>query len=256
MKSPIIIIGVGEMGGVFARGFLKAGYSVIPVRRDDDIAAIATANPDPELVLLAVAEKDLHPSLDTVPDSWRPKLALLQNELLPRDWQQHDLNDPTVISVWFEKKTGREFKVLIPSPTYGPGAGCLVASLGAVGIAARELSSPEQLLDELMLKNIFIVTTNVAGLSVGGNVGQLWRQHRQLATAIANDVMDLQAVLTGVDPDRDKLLEGMVDAFEGDWEHGCMGRSAPVRLARAIEQADAADLSVPALRQIQDTHNA
>ncbi len=53
MKSPVIIIGIGEMGGVFARGFVQ----------------------------------------------------------------------PTVISVWFEKKKGRDVKVLIPSPAYGPAAG-------------------------------------------------------------------------------------------------------------------------------------
>jgi len=42
----------------------------------------------------------------------------------------------------------------------------------------------------------------------------------------------------------------MLEAFDGDPEHGCTGRSAPARLARAIRQADAAGLAVPRLREI------
>jgi hypothetical protein len=38
---------------------------------------------------------------------------MMQNELLPRDWAIHDFIDPTVISVWFEKKKGMDSKVLI-----------------------------------------------------------------------------------------------------------------------------------------------
>ena len=42
----------------------------------------------------------------------------------------------------------------------------------------------------------------------------------------------------------------MLEAFEGDPEHNCMGRSAPARLARALSQADAAALPVETLREI------
>jgi len=33
MNPPIVIIGIGELGGVFARAFLYAGYPVYPVTR-------------------------------------------------------------------------------------------------------------------------------------------------------------------------------------------------------------------------------
>jgi len=56
-----------------------------------------------ELVVIAVAEKDIQAVLQEIPPSWRNKLVLLQNELLPNDWLKHNL-DPGVISVWFEKK--------------------------------------------------------------------------------------------------------------------------------------------------------
>ena len=41
MKNKVVLIGVGEVGGVFARGFLKLGHSVYPVTRDVDLSTIA-----------------------------------------------------------------------------------------------------------------------------------------------------------------------------------------------------------------------
>ena len=119
MKQAVVIIGMGEMGGVFARGLLKAGYPVFPIGREDDIQSAAESIPKPALVLLAVGEKDLLPALQNIPAPWKDKLALLQNELLPKDWLDQDYNQPTVISVWFEKKPGQDFKVLVPSPVLG-----------------------------------------------------------------------------------------------------------------------------------------
>ena len=43
MKSPVVLIGIGEMGGVFARGFLRAGYPVYPVTRQTDLAEAVDA---------------------------------------------------------------------------------------------------------------------------------------------------------------------------------------------------------------------
>ena len=108
MNRTIALVGVGEMGGVFARGFLRAGHPVYPVTREMDMAAAAVAVPDPALVLVAVAEGDLHAVLSELPERWRDRVGLLQNELLPRDWQRHGLENPTVISVWFEKKKGQD----------------------------------------------------------------------------------------------------------------------------------------------------
>ncbi|MFP5339503.1 MAG: hypothetical protein ACLGIW_13590, partial [Gammaproteobacteria bacterium] len=42
--------------------------------------------------------------------AWRPRVALIQNELLPRDWEKYRYEHPTVISVWFEKKQGTDAK--------------------------------------------------------------------------------------------------------------------------------------------------
>jgi ketopantoate reductase len=250
MKTPVVVIGIGEMGGVFARGLLRTGHPVYPVTRDIDLAETARKLPDPELVLLAVAENHLHATLQQLPSTWNSRIALLQNELLPRDWEQHGLQQPTVISVWFEKKPGQDAKVLIPSPVYGPQADILQASLAALDIPARVLADASELLFELVLKNVYIVTTNCAGLVTGGSVSELWSAHRELAEAVAREVIGIQEALTGRSFDADALITGMLAAFDGDPDHKCMGRSAPARLARALQQADAAGLAVPRLREI------
>jgi len=107
MKKPVVLIGAGEMGGVFARGLLRLGHPVYPLTRAMDMHKTAKDILDPEAVIVAVAESDIHPVLSDIPEAWRDRLVLLQNELLPRDWQKHHLHNPTVISVWFEKKPGR-----------------------------------------------------------------------------------------------------------------------------------------------------
>lgn len=255
MNDPIVIVGVGEMAGVFSRGFLKLGYPVFPVTRNMEMAKVAKALVAPELVLIAVGEADLHPVLEKVPEQWRDRLVLLQNELLPRDWQSHNIDHPSVIAVWFEKKKGQDYKVLIPSPVYGPAAGLIEQALESLDIPVWELGSDDEMLFELVRKNIYILTTNIAGMEVGGTVDQLWNVHQALATEVANEIMDIQFRLIDRELDREKLIAGMVEAIEGDLEHNCMGRSAPARLARAIQHADQFGLKVPKLRAIQVGQN-
>ena len=251
MKKPVVIIGIGEIGGVFARGLLRSGHPVVPVNRNDDIDQIATQYPDPEAVLLTVAEKDLQPALEAVPEKWRDRLCLVQNELLPRGWQQHDIQKPTVISVWFEKKPGMDVKPVVASPVFGPHAELLYQALEALAIPVDRIDSMENLLFELVRKNLYILTTNIAGLVVGGNVAELWQNHRTLAIEVAEDVLAIQSYLTAKKLDNKALIAAMLVAFDGDPEHGCSGRSAPARLQRALQLADEADLEVKTLRRIQ-----
>jgi len=251
MKDPIVIIGMGEMAGVFARGFLRLGHPVYPVTRDMSLDTFAAELPTPALVLVAVGEADLHPVLEQIPTLWLDRLGLLQNELLPRDWHAHDLANPTVISVWFEKKKGMDYKVLIPSPVFGPKAELISAALASIDIPTTIPADTDELCYELVRKNVYILTTNIAGLKAGGTVSELWKNHEQLTRDVAGDVMKLQAWLTNVDSvDEQKLITGMLEAFDGDPDHGCMGRSAPTRLARALELADKAGIDLPVLKKI------
>jgi hypothetical protein len=244
-----VLIGVGEMGGVFARGLLRLGHPVHPGTRSIPMEDVAATVPAPALALVAVAEGDLQPVLRDLPEPWRNRAGLLQNELLPGDWSS--LADPTVVSVWFEKKPAQDAKVIIPSPVYGPRAALLVDALGAIGIPARQLATPDALLFELVVKNLYILTSNIAGLRVGGTVAELWDLHRDFASAVAEDVIALQEALTGRSFDRAALVEGMLAAFRGDPDHKCMGRSAPARLERALAHAAAHGLHLPVLEEIR-----
>ncbi len=251
MTESIVLIGVGEMGGVFARGFLRAGYPVYPVTRNVDMAAVARDIPEPTLALVAVAEADVQEILEALPRVWRTRVGLLQNELLPKDWQEYHIKNPTVISVWFEKKKGQDAKVIIPSPVYGPHASLVKTSLESIQLPCRALKDYDELVFELVRKNLYILTSNIAGLVTGGNVGELWQRNRDIASAIADDVIKIQAQLTGLALPRDKLVDAMVEAFNADPEHKCMGRTAPARLIRALAVADQLDVPVPALRKVQ-----
>ncbi|MCK5696814.1 MAG: hypothetical protein KAI02_01555 [Gammaproteobacteria bacterium] len=250
MKKSIIVIGMGEMSGVFTRGLLRLGYPIVPITRTMNIAEIAQDIRDPEMVLIAVGESDLDPVLEQLPDHWKDKVALLQNELLPNDWQKHQLINTTVISVWFEKKKGQDFKVLVPSPIIGPKADILKTALNSLDIPSWIVADDNEMLFELVRKNLYILTTNIAGLEVGGDVNALWHENHALAINVLDDVLVLQNHLTGQTLDRERLIEAMVEAINGDLAHKCMGRSAPDRLNRAIQYATEHQLSVPELQRI------
>ena len=250
MNQPVVIIGIGELAGVFARGFLRNGYPVFPITRRMDISVALQTVPDPILVLVAVAEKDFADVLAKIPSKWHDRIGLLQNELLPADWQVYNITNPTVISVWFEKKKRQDYKVLIPSPVYGPGADLIADSLEQLDIPCKRLSSPEALVIELVIKNIFVLTINIAGLETGGTTGALWSEHTELARTVADEVIDLQEWMTGQTFKRDQLMDGLVNGINGDPHHKCTGRSAPDRLKRVIELADTANLKIHKIREI------
>ncbi len=250
LDKMIVTIGIGEMAGVFCRGLLRCAYPLFPVTRKQSLAEVAQYIPHPYAVLVAVGEADLDNILSHIPKTWKNNLILLQNELLPSSWESHAIYQPTVISVWFEKKKGQDYKVLIPSPVFGQHASLVANALDNLAIPVRILDNKEQLLLELVIKNVYILTTNIAGLKVGGNVAQLWEQHQEFARYVANEIIQLQSFLTGQTFDKHLLINGMVTAIQGDLEHKCMGRSAPARLQRALQQAEAGALHLPILKEI------
>ncbi len=250
MDKIAVMIGLGQLGRVFAGGLLKTGHMVVPVNRGDDPKAVATRVPEPDLVMISVGENDLHPLLSSLPEAWRDNVGLLQNELLPREWEAHGIDNPTVISVWFEKKTGMDAKALLPSPIHGPQAERLESALAAIGLPARIVLEADDFLWELVRKNLYILTTNIAGLESSGDVGSLWRERRGLLDGVATDVLDVQEWLCDKRFDRDRLMAGLAEAINADLCHPCAGRTASARLTRAVHHADAAGLTVPTLRRI------
>jgi ketopantoate reductase len=253
-SSSIVLIGIGEMGGVFAKALLRAGHTITPVNRGSDLGAVESVVPEPALVLVTVGEADLHPVLDRLPTGWKSRVGLIQNELLPRDWESHGVTTPTVGAVWFEKKPEQDVKVIIPTPIWGPAAQLVADGLESIDIPAQVISDAEAMTAELVRKNLYILTANIGGLVSGGTVSHLWTEHNDLARTVADEVLSIQEWLVGGDIDRPSAVAGMVEAFEADPEHKATGRSAPARLVRALGHAAEAGIAVPTLASIGHEH--
>ena len=103
-----------------------------------------------------------------------------------------------------------------PTPIAGRHAELLVAALATIDVPAFVVEDEDELLYELVRKNVYIITMNVGGLISRDNVHDLWYNHRELAAAVAADIIDVQAWLTGKDLDTDRYLAGMVEAIDAD----------------------------------------
>ncbi len=244
------LIGTGEIGGVLAHGLLKTGHPVFPIGRDTNIQTALSARPFLDGLLVAVGEKDLDSVLEQIPSAWHDRVVLIQNELLPDDWHKHGIETPTVASIWFEKKPGKPVKPLISSPVHGPKADALVAAMRSLDIPAHPVADADEMLEELVVKNVYILTTNIAGLETGGDVEDLWANYQALARDIATDVIALQEARVGKSLDHQRLIDGMVKGFDGDPQHQCMGRSGPQRMARALAQAEELGVDMPAIKAV------
>lgn len=246
-SKPVVIAGIGQMGGVFAGGFLRAGYPVYPVTREVPLSDYAGRMPDPCFVLLAVPENNITEALRQVPAVWRDRLGLLQNELLPHVWESEGIADPTAMAVWFEKKQGRDVKVFQPTAVFGPAAEIVCSALTALDIPCDILPDKHHLLTELVRKNLYVLTINIAGLAVGGTTGALWADHQSLAVAIARDVLTVMEHLTGNTFDRNEMIGFLRFILKRVPDHACRGRVAEDRLARMLRIARNAGLATPAL---------
>ena len=253
-----VVIGLGELGGVFAHGLLRTGHRVIPVRRADDPRTIAEQVPTPALVAITVGEDDLAPVLGALPKQWHESVLLVQNELLPRSWSALGA-PPTVAVVWFEKKKTTPIVPILPTPVAGPRAGLVVDALRALDVPCAAIAD-EALPAALVSKNLYILTANLAGLAHGTasssrrdqppTVGELWTTHRAHTEAVAREVLALQSALLGGPVDVDARLADLDRAIEADPKHGARGRTAPARLARALRHADELGIDVPTLRAL------
>lgn len=252
MGGCIVVWGLGQLGGVFARGVLRTGKAVCPIVRHSDVNQCAQQWPNPELVLIAVAERELPQVLRQVPAAWRQRVGLLQNELVPSVWQEALPSAPTVCVVWFEKRPTSEVRVVQPSVCHGPGAGLLCDALLALDIPTRVVSDVSELHFELALKNLYILTINCAGLAAAGDVGTLW-QTQPITRDIAREICQLQAALLSEPLSEARLLAGLEQAILADPQHGARGRFAAERLQRCLAHADRLGLALPTLRGLANS---
>jgi hypothetical protein len=253
MTKDAIVIGPGQVGATYARGLLRLGLNVHPVTRQVTMAEQCERVVTPELVVVSVGEAELNGVLSQLPTSWKAAIVLVQNELVPEHWERHGL-EPTVNVVWFEKKPGTATRVVLPSAVWGPKRELVLSVYEQLDICIEVAQTKQALILKLVEKNLYILTVNLAGLDTGGTTGNLWSQHRSMALAVAEDVLDLQSALIGQDLDRKNLLRRLEHALLIDPNHACTGRSAPDRLARAVKEAARLGVSVPTLRELASRH--
>jgi len=250
MKEPIVIIGIGELAGVFAQGFLRCGHPVYPIIRGMDLSQLATQIPEPKLVLITVQESELANVLEQIPEIWHNKLGLLQNELLPRDWLSHGIQNPTITVVWFEKKKNLPVTPILYSPSYGDNAPLIADALQAMDIPAPILETEEAILYELVRKTVYILTVNIAGLVNNCTVGELWENNQSFATTLAHEIIQVLEYLTEQTLPHDRLIMGMGEGIHDCPGRFCLGRRASQRLERVIKYAQEAKLTTPELTKI------
>ncbi|MEM6960576.1 MAG: hypothetical protein AAF550_02390 [Myxococcota bacterium] len=254
MMQEAVVVGLGQMGAVFAHGLLRIGQSVHPVNRGSCLSELASRWEDdeaakPSVVVLSVSEDALDDVLSSIPAAVQDRLVLLQNELLPHRWKRHQLS-PTVAVVWFEKKSNTGLRQIVPTKVFGAQAGVVKKVLCSIGIEVIAQESHDGLVGALVAKNLYILTSNIAGIMVEGTVSGLLHAHRTLAEDVAAEVLALQQRRCTEALDAALALECMWEAFERDPEHRCRGRSAPERLRRALEQGAQLGVELPVLTRI------
>ena len=86
LKAPVVIIGLGEVVGTFARGCLRLGHPVFPATRATALAPLVELLPAPEFGDRRGAEGDPGAVLQRLPPASYQRVALLLNDMLPRDF--------------------------------------------------------------------------------------------------------------------------------------------------------------------------
>jgi ketopantoate reductase len=272
--APVVVVGLGQLGAVFAEGFLRLGHAVIPVLRGQSLTEKAAGcglvargpgkdadgsleGTGPELVLVAVGEDDLGAVLESIPLGWRERVALLQNELRPCLWQPSGLIDPTIAVIWFEKKVGIPLREVRATAVAGPRRELIVAALSRVGVSAVSIGGPspvEELAHELALKNLYILCLNLAGLAGVSDAGALLRSGSEVFLRLFEEVFQLELALDrragGAQLDRARLELELVAAIQADPKHSARGRSAPQRLVRTLRLAREEGLTSPHLEAL------
>ena len=245
----VVVVGLGQVGTVLAESLAAKGSRVVPVRRGTPLAEVAREHPSPAVVAVCVAEDYLEAVLRDLPTPYRDRVLLVQNELRPATLADHGLSDPSVAVVWFETKRDKPLRVILSTPVVGPFAATLVDALGAHRIPSHE-APRRDLAFELAAKNGYILTTNLAGLVVGGTVHGLVHDHPNLFADVLREVLDVEEAVAGHLLDRAPIEEKVRRAIAADPEHVCTGRTAKARLRRTIAHAHAHGVSVPTLAAI------
>jgi ketopantoate reductase len=248
--ASALVVGMGELGGVFALALLRRGISVMPVLRGTSTESVIERCPAPMLCVISVGEEALPSVLDGGLRRYADRWVLVQNELRPSEWEHRGLPTPTIAVVWFEKKPGRDVRALVSTPVFGPQAAVVVNALSALGMPAHAEPDPERIVFEMALKNLYILTMNFGGLVHDTDVGSLWHDHRLVVDQICEEILEIETAQMQRSLPAMSLKLELERIITADPRHGAAGRAARNRLARTLVAARRLGIRTPVLDDI------
>lgn len=254
INEGCIVVGLGELGLLFARGALKSGHAVYPVRRQSaDYQRVSSDVAFGVPTLIAVGESQMLPALSGLVGR-EEDVILVQNELFPRVWEPQ-VENPTVAVVWTAAKPGIPLLCGKETVVYGKHAEWFAKIHEPLGLQARATVDIEELHAELVAKYAFILTINVLGLVHDVTVGELFSSFRTEADELLVDAIRIAELQLGHEVADDAVIDSVLEASQGLAAMPAKGRSAVSRLARAREIACEAKLSVSSLDAIAEKVN-
>lgn len=246
----LVIYGLGELGQLYGAAALRAGMRVTPIIRASAPDQVLAALPSDVPVLVAVAENALDEVLPKLGQTRAESVILLQNELFPAQWQRHGLA-PTVLVPWLLKKRGTALTVARETPVYGRLARLVCELHAALDIPAVELSSEASLRQAIVEKYAFILTINALGVLRDRTLALWLQEDRGRVRALAEEATVLGAALCGEPAiDHARCIRAVEEGMHALATMTARGRSAPARVARALEHARTLGLSLPELSQL------
>jgi hypothetical protein len=248
-RKSAAIVGMGQLGRALGEGLLITGFTVTGFKRSDiDYSTFS----ETELAVVATGEDDLEPVLDRLPESWRKgRLVLLQNELLPTQWKPHEVEDPTILVVWFSKKPGQPIREYRSSPVWGPKALEIRDALEALDLTAEILPDWEATMFELITKNAYIWTQNIAALYIADPVAEkVILEHQAFLDDLIAETVAIQERAAGVTVDLKKVQEQVKSSIARDGSRKLGGRTAPRRLERLMALGKRLSFEMPVVTEV------
>lgn len=247
--NTLLLYGVGQLGRLFGGGALRAGATVVPIRRDTDVGPLWSAYPPGTPILFAVGEAATVDALDRVPVDRRGDLIFVQNELYPSDLAGMKAARATLAIVWTNQKPGVPTLVGRATAVHGPHAGAMAAWHREVDIPCR-VADASDIGIEAAAKYAFIVTVNALGLLDPRTVSEWLAADASRVDAVLAESVELAVARLGAPEARDEALERVRVALDGFGELRTRGRSSAARVARAVSHAEACSREVPQLASI------
>ena len=247
--QDLVIVGTGQMGRWFAEAGVRAGRRVVPIRRQDDACARLGGTSIGTPIVVSVPEAALAETVARLPVERVPDTVLVQNGLFAADFAALGLDASTILAVWTLRKAGQPYIVAQRTGAWGRHAQAVAEVLGAHEVPVVELASEHERDVELVAKYGFILAVNALGVGRDATIAEWLRDEPAVVDAALGEGTAIAATFApGV-----SVSDALPVAGAGLRGFGAMraaGRSAPARVARALERAEAAGLDVPVFRRL------